>query len=131
MVTRLTVQTPARSAMVDITSQVREAVQASGVQDGVCHVFVSHTTAGLTVNEGSDPAVAADILTHLDKIVPWGAAYKHREGNSASHIKASLMGHAATVFVERGQLALGRWQAILLCEFDGPKEREVLVKVVG
>lgn len=131
MVGRFSVRTSARSETVDITGQIEEAVRASGVRSGVCYAFVPHTTAGITINEGADPAVAGDFITHLDKLVPWGAAYRHREGNAASHIKAGLVGTTATVLVEDGRLVLGVWQAIFLCEFDGPKEREVLVKVMG
>jgi len=128
--TRLRVRTSERSCMVDVTPQIRRAVDASGVQSGICLVCVPHTTAGVTVNEGADPAVVEDILTHLDKLVPRGAAYRHEEGNSAAHIKATLVGQSAEILVESRQLVLGTWQAIFLCEFDGPREREVLVKVV-
>jgi secondary thiamine-phosphate synthase enzyme len=129
MFTRFSVETAERAAMVRITEEVRRVVRASGVSSGVCHVYVPHTTAAVAVNEGDDPAVVRDVLTHLDKSVPWGASYEHREGNSAAHVKAALVGHAATVFVENGDLALGTWQAIFFCEFDGPRRREVWVKV--
>jgi len=129
--TRLRVHTSERSCMIDITPQVRRVVDASGVQSGICLVYVPHTTAGVTVNEGADPAVVEDILTHLEKLVPRGAAYRHEEGNSAAHIKATLVGQSAEILVESRQLVLGTWQAIFLCEFDGPREREVLVKVVS
>lgn len=131
MTVRFGVSTGDRACLVDVTEQVRGIVRATGVSAGICHVYVPHTTAGITVNEGADPAVAQDIVGHLDRDVPWGAAYQHFEGNSAAHIKAVLVGHAATVFVEEGDLALGTWQAIFLCEFDGPRQREVWVKVVA
>ena len=131
MIVKLQVGTAERACMIDITPKVRRAVQNSGVRAGVCHVFVPHTTAGIMVNEGADPAVAQDLVSHLDRAVPWGAAYQHAEGNSAAHIKAALVGNDAAVFVEDGDLALGTWQGIFFCEFDGPREREVWVKVVA
>ena len=131
MISKFQVGTAERACMIDVTSRVRRAVQESGVREGICHVYIPHTTAGVLVNEGADPAVALDLVAHLDRAVPWGAAYQHREGNSASHIKAALVGTSATVFVENGNLALGTWQAIFLCEFDGPRQREVWVKVVS
>jgi secondary thiamine-phosphate synthase enzyme len=100
------------------------------VHSGVCHVYVPHTTAGITVNEGADPDVARDIEAALDRLVPKDAGYRHAEGNSDSHVKSALMGSSATVFVAGGRLELGRWQGIFLCEFDGPRERTLRIKVV-
>jgi secondary thiamine-phosphate synthase enzyme len=131
VIVKFQVGTAERACMIDVTSRVRHAVQESGVREGICHVYIPHTTAGVIVNEGADPAVSQDLVAHFDRVVPWGAAYQHREGNSASHIKAAILGHAATVFVEGGDLALGTWQAIFLCEYDGPRQREVWVKVVA
>ncbi len=131
MIVKFQVGTAERACMIDVTPRVRRAVKDSGVRAGVCTVYIPHTTAGVLVNEGADPAVAQDLVAHFDRAVPWGAAYQHREGNSASHIKAAIVGHAATVLVEDGDLALGTWQAIFLCEFDGPRQREVWVKVVS
>ena len=131
MIVKFQVGTTERACMIDITQRVRRAVQESGVREGVCQVYVPHTTAGIIVNEGADPAVVQDILAQLDRFVPWGGNYQHREGNSAAHIKAALVGHAATVFVDEGALALGTWQAIFFCDFDGPRQREVWVKVVA
>lgn len=131
MITRLKVRTSERASFVDLTPQIRKVVAASDVKSGSCTVFVPHTTASVTVNEGTDPNVVRDLITHLDKLVPWGAAYQHREGNSAAHIKATLVGNSATLFVEDGDLMLGTWQSVFLCEFDGPREREVWVKVEG
>ncbi|HEX8959653.1 MAG TPA: secondary thiamine-phosphate synthase enzyme YjbQ [Solirubrobacterales bacterium] len=131
MIVKFQVGTAERACMIDVTPQVRRAIKDSGVRAGVCNVFVPHTTAGVIVNEGADPAVVDDLVGHFERAVPWGAAYQHREGNSASHIKAAILGQAATVFVEDGDLALGTWQAIFLCEFDGPRQREVWVKVVS
>lgn len=124
------VATASRSHMVDVTSRVREAVRKAGVKDGICLVYVPHTTAGVTINEAADPAVAADILEHLEKLVPRRGGYRHREGNADAHIKASLMGFSAAVPVVGGDLELGTWQGIFLCEFDGPRRRKVKVRVV-
>jgi secondary thiamine-phosphate synthase enzyme len=125
----LEVATSSRSQMVDITAKVREAVRQAGAESGICVVYMPHTTAGITINESADPAVAADILEHLEKLVPQGR-YRHREGNADSHIKASLMGSSVSIILEGGELALGTWQGVFLCEFDGPRRRRVKVKVV-
>ena len=126
---RLTVRTGRRIDMVDITAEVRRAVKESGVIDGVCHVFVPHTTAAVTINENADPDVVKDIEAHMAKLVPKDAGFSHAEGNSDGHIKSSLFGASETVFVEGGVLVLGTWQGIYLCEFDGPRNRNVLIKV--
>ena len=123
------VSTHRRSQMVDITERVAEAVTRSGVQEGLCHVFIPHTTAGVTINEGADPAVAADIESHLAELVPRERAFEHEEGNSDSHIKTVLVGPSCTAPVRDGKLALGTWQAIFLCEWDGPRTRRVEVAV--
>ena len=129
MVTQLSVSTHARAEMLDITSMVQQVVRASGTANGVCHVFAPHTTAGITINEHADPDVSRDLLTGLDRMVPWDATYRHTEGNAAAHIKASLMGSSVTIFVEKGQLRLGTWQGLFFCEFDGPRNRKVLVSL--
>jgi len=129
MVKTLGISTSARSQMVDITQEVAAAVLESGVTRGVCRVFVPHTTAAVTINESADPDVAADILAALDGLVPWNGGYRHGEGNSAAHIKASLVGPELTLLVEDGRLVLGTWQGVFLCEFDGPRKRKVLVRV--
>ncbi|MDA8216306.1 MAG: secondary thiamine-phosphate synthase enzyme YjbQ [Dehalococcoidales bacterium] len=126
----LSVRTHSRAEMLDITAQVEDAVRESGVADGVCYVYVPHTTAAITINENADPAVPRDILAHLEQLVPWDGPYSHGEGNAAAHIKASLLGASQSVFVREGRLALGRWQAIFFCEFDGPRSRQVSVEVV-
>ena len=123
------VRTARRAQLVDITDRVRKVVEAAGVRDGVCHVFVPHTTAGVTVNEGADPDVASDIVSHLGEIVPKEAAFEHAEGNSDSHIKTVLCGPSCAVPVRDGGLGLGTWQAIFLCEWDGPRARRVEVAV--
>jgi len=121
------VRTSKRTEFIDITSEVQGAVSAIGVEEGVCIVFVPHTTAGVTVNENADPSVTRDILKELNKIVPFEDGYTHGEGNSAAHIKSSLVGCSSTILVRGGRLALGTWQGIYFCEFDGPRSRQVWV----
>jgi secondary thiamine-phosphate synthase enzyme len=123
------VTTGRRAQLVDITERVAQAVERSEVRDGVCHIFVPHTTAGVTINEGADPDVAADIESHLAELVPKEAAFEHAEGNSDSHIKTVLVGPSCNTPVRGGKLALGTWQAIFLCEWDGPRTRNVEVGV--
>ncbi len=125
------VRTSAQSEFVNITRSVREAVKETGVSDGICIVFVPHTTAGVTINENADPSVVQDVIMELNKIVPFEDSYRHGEGNSPAHIKASLMGCSQSVFVESGELVLGTWQGIFFCEFDGPRNRQVHVKVIS
>jgi secondary thiamine-phosphate synthase enzyme len=127
--TSFEVHTRRRAQLMDITDKVAAAVAASGVQEGVCHVCVPHTTAGVTINEGADPDVAGDLEKHLAKLVPRDGGFEHAEGNSDSHIKAALIGPAVTAPVRGGELALGTWQAIFLCEWDGPRSRRVEVAV--
>jgi len=126
------VQTDQRDQMVEITDRVRRIVAASGVSDGVVVVYVPHTTAGITINENADPDVVHDFLKQLDVMVPWKQPfYRHAEGNSASHVKASMMGLAAHVIIDGGELVLGTWQGIWFCEFDGPRTRKVHVRVLS
>ena len=124
----LSIRTTRRVQTLDITGQVREAVTRSGVREGACVVFVPHTTAGLTLNENADPDVSADLETALSGIAPRDAAYRHAEGNSDAHLKASLVGSSVTLIVHRGSVVLGTWQGVHFCEFDGPRSRTVLVK---
>jgi len=127
---RIEVSTKHRDQFLEITSDVREVVAASGVQEGEVVVYVPHTTAGVTINENADPDVVHDMLKQLDQMVPWRQSfYRHAEGNSASHVKASMMGSSATVLIEGGRLQLGRWQGIYFCEFDGPRTRQAYVSV--
>ena len=129
---RLDVKTAQRSQMVDITDEVQLRVNKSGVKTGIATVYVPHTTAGITINENADPDVVHDFLKQLDVMVPWEQPfYRHGEGNSAAHVKASMMGSSVAVFVENGKLQLGRWQGIWFCEFDGPRTRSFLVKLVS
>ena len=123
------VRTTRRSHLVDITEQVAATVARSGAGDGVCHVFVPHTTAGVTINEGADPDVAIDIEAQLSRMVPREAGFHHAEGNSDSHVQTALVGPACIAPVRQGKLALGTWQAIFLCEWDGPRTRTVQVAV--
>ncbi len=126
----ISIRTHRQVEMVNITQQVRDFVAQSGVGDGLCLVYVPHTTAGVTVNEGADPDVMTDLIAALDRMVPEAAAYRHGEGNSPAHVKASLMGATATLIIEGGQLRLGTWQAVFFTEFDGPRTREAFLKVV-
>jgi secondary thiamine-phosphate synthase enzyme len=122
------VRTQAREEFVDITARVREELVSSGVKDGICYVYVPHTTAAVTINESADPCVKEDILMTLRKIVPDSLPYRHSEGNSPAHVKASLIGSSIKVIIKEGQLSLGTWQGIFFCEFDGPRSRSVFIK---
>jgi secondary thiamine-phosphate synthase enzyme len=122
-------RTSSRMEFVDITPQVDALVRQSGVTEGLCCVFVPHTTAGLTLNENVDPAVRQDILMELNRVVPFDDGYSHSEGNSAAHLKSSLMGQSLVVPISGGRLAVGPWQGIYFCEFDGPRQRRVYVAI--
>ena len=128
---RIRLRTRSAQCLEDVTQQVNEAVRASGVKEGVCHLFVPHTTAGLVINENDDPDVGRDLLEKLEALAPSDAPYHHYEGNAHAHIKSSLVGQSAAVPVAEGRLALGRWQGVFFAEFDGPRERELLVTVVA
>ena len=121
----IAVKTGARTELVDITAEVQAAVREAGIRDGLCMVFVPHTTAAVTINENADPTVKADILKVLNKVIPWDDGYRHAEGNSAAHIKSSLVGASELVAIAGGKLQLGTWQGIFFCEFDGPRRRKV------
>lgn len=121
------VRTQSKEAMEDITSKVIEEISSSGIQTGICAIFVPHTTAGVTINENADPSVMEDILMTLQKIVPDSLPYRHSEGNSPAHVKASLIGSSVNVLIDKGRLSLGTWQGIIFCEFDGPRNRRVIV----
>jgi|SRR5215475_2618458 len=126
----LHVRTDRRTQLVDVTNEVQRIVGKSGVEQGICHVYVPHTTAGVTINEHADPDVASDFEGVVDRLIPNRGPYRHAEGNSASHARTILTGASQQIFVEQGRLALGRWQGIFLCEYDGPRERTMQVKVV-
>lgn len=131
MITRLKVTTRSRVEFQDITSQVQEAISSSGVANGVCYVFVPHTTAGITINEHADPSVVMDISEQLNRMIPQHGDYRHLEGNAPAHIKASVVGSSQMLFIESGRLLLGTWQGLFFCEFDGPRQRTVFVKLVA
>jgi secondary thiamine-phosphate synthase enzyme len=130
LIHKIGVTTKSRVEFQDITRQVRDVVRSSGMEGGVCYVFVPHTTAAVTVNEHADPSVVEDIIAQLDVMVPRHSKYRHMEGNSPAHIKASLLGSTETLLVEGGELVLGTWQGVFFCEFDGPRSRKVFIKVV-
>lgn len=127
----IAVSTTRRTELLDVTAEVSRVVGDSGVSSGICTVYVPHTTAGVTVNENDDPNVARDIETALDRMVPKDKSYTHLEGNADAHIKSSLVGVSQTIQIENGKLLLGRWQAIFFCEFDGPRRRELWVRVLA
>jgi secondary thiamine-phosphate synthase enzyme len=125
----LSVKTDRRTQLVDVTAHVQKAVASSSVAEGICYLYVPHTTAGITINECADPDVARDVEGAMDRLVPVTGPYRHSEGNSDSHVKAILVGASQTVFVHGGKLAMGRWQGIFFCEFDGPRDRKLHVKI--
>ncbi len=125
------VKTSSRTEMIDITRSVQEAVKKSKVEDGICMIFIPHTTAAVTINENADPSVSHDLLMELNKIVPFEDRYRHTEGNSPAHIKASLVGPSLSVLIESGKIILGTWQGIFFCEFDGPRDRKIYIKVIS
>jgi len=127
---QLAVKTNSRFEMIDITNHVRSVLRESNVKSGICYVFVPHTTAAVTINENADPDVPRDIIMELDKVIPLHDNYRHMEGNSAAHIKSSLVGSSEMIFIENGSLVFGTWQSLFFCEFDGPRTRKVFVKVV-
>ncbi|WP_425590258.1 secondary thiamine-phosphate synthase enzyme YjbQ [Fictibacillus sp. B-59209] len=131
MLQKFTIKTHHRDEMIDITDTVRAYVQEQGVQEGLLYVYCSHTTAGITINENADPDVKSDMLMRLDEVYPWEhPKYRHAEGNTASHLKASTVGTSQMVFIHNGDLVLGTWQGIYFCEFDGPRSRNFFVKAV-
>ena len=130
MIRTLQVKSSKRTECIDVTPRIQESVQKSGVREGACHIFVPHTTAAVTINENADPSVMEDMIMELNRVVPFEDRYHHLEGNSAAHIKSSLIGCSQTVWVESGKLVLGTWQGIFFCEFDGTRSRKVYVKVV-
>ena len=125
----LELESDSRSQFIDITGQILQIVTTSGIKDGNCLIYIPHTTAGVTINEGADHSVVEDIITTLNNLIPWRNNYRHLEGNSSAHIKASLIGSSQLIPIRRGELALGTWQAIFICEFDGPRRRKVIVSV--
>jgi secondary thiamine-phosphate synthase enzyme len=127
---KISLTTRMRSELIDITDRVRGAVDQTKVKDGICYVVMPHTTAAITVNENADPSVGRDVLKAMDRLIPWDTIFEHAEGNSPAHIKASIVGSDKAFIIENGILKLGQWQGIFLCEFDGPRQRDVFVKVI-
>jgi len=127
----INVKSRTRTEFIDITEKIQEVLKETGVGSGVCNIFVPHTTAAVTVNEGADPTVQWDIQAFLNKMVPFEGDYHHREGNSSAHIKTALTGVSQTVLIDEGRLVLGTWQAIFFCEFDGPRYRRVALKIIS
>jgi len=130
MLKEIDVQTNTQTQIIDITAQIQKVVRESGISEGLCCVFIPHTTAGVTINENADPSVKHDIIMELNKVIPLNDHYSHLEGNSAAHIKASIIGSSVNVPVENNNLLLGTWQGICFCEFDGPRQRNVYVKII-
>lgn len=128
---QLTIKTESQTQMIDVTAQVQKALEDRNIKDGVCMIYVPHTTAAVTINESADPSVREDIVMVLNQIVPWKAGYRHAEGNSPAHIKTSLIGSSELVEVQNGRLVLGTWQGIFFCEFDGPRTRKLNVAMLG
>jgi len=125
----LSVKTREKTELIDITSDINQLIKKSGVDQGLCMLYVPHTTAAVTINESADPSVKSDILMVLNQIVPWEANYRHLEGNSPAHVKSSLMGPSELITIENRRLVLGTWQGIFFCEFDGPRTRKVHVRI--
>lgn len=127
---KFTVKTGRRTEMIDLTANLQAFITQSGVSEGLCCVYVPHTTAGIMINENADPTVCRDIETTLESLVPWQGDYFHSEGNSAAHLKSALLGCSQSIIIEQGRLALGTWQGIYLAEFDGPRQRQIWVKII-
>ena len=130
MLKEITIKTNTQTQILDITAQIQKVVSESGIAEGLCCVFVPHTTAGVTINENADPSVKHDIIMELSKVIPFNDNYSHLEGNSAAHIKASIIGSSVNVPVKNDNLLLGTWQGICFCEFDGPRTRKFYVKII-
>ena len=126
----ITVQTNARTEMIDITAAVQKMIREDAIESGICLVYTPHTTAAITINENADPDVPRDMLAALDRAVPLAANYRHTEGNSAAHVKSSLVGASELLIIEGGRLVLGTWQSVFFCEFDGPRTRKVYIKLI-
>lgn len=127
---KINVQTHSKTEFKDITDEIRKTVGENKIKDGICVIFAPHTTAALTINENADPSVKDDILAELDRLIPLNGRYHHAEGNSAAHIKSSIVGCSKSIIIENGTLLLGTWQGVYFCEFDGPRQREVWVKII-
>jgi secondary thiamine-phosphate synthase enzyme len=130
MVRYINVRSKSRNEFIDITEMVQEVVKEAGITKGICYLYVPHTTAGITINEGADPSVQRDIINALSRLVPHEMNYFHREGNADAHIKTTLVGSSLNVIVEEGKLLLGTWQSVFFCEFDGPRHRRIAIKFI-
>lgn len=128
---QLTIKTHNQTEMIDITNQVEQLLDGQALKDGICMIYVPHTTAAVTINESADPSVREDILMVLNQMVPWKAPYQHLEGNSPAHVKTSLIGSSELIQIKNGRLVLGTWQGIFFCEFDGPRTRKANVTILG
>ena len=126
----LSVKSKTRTQLIDITSQIQNTVRSSGILEGLCMLYVPHTTAAITINESADPSVASDIMMVLNEVIPWKADYRHLEGNSPAHIKSTLVGASEVIAIENSNLVLGTWQGIFFCEFDGPRTRKVHMRLM-
>jgi len=126
----LTVKSKTRTQLIDITAEIQKTVRSSGIIEGLCMLYVPHTTAAVTINESADPSVASDIMMVLNEIIPWKADYHHLEGNSPAHIKSTLVGTSEIIAIENGSLVLGTWQGIFFCEFDGPRTRKLHMRLM-
>jgi secondary thiamine-phosphate synthase enzyme len=126
----LSVKTSGRTELIDITSEIAKLVKKSDIREGLCMLYVPHTTAAITINESADPSVKSDILMVLNQVIPWEADYRHLEGNSPAHVKSTLVGASELVAIENGALVLGTWQGLFFCEFDGPRTRKVHVRIL-
>lgn len=130
MIRYLEVYTQKRTHFEDITAEIKEIVSQAGIEEGICYIYIPHTTAGVFINENADPDVKWDVEQTLEKLVPWEDRYKHIEGNAAAHIKSILVGTSASMPIHKGKLMLGTWQGIFFAEFDGPRTRKVIVKII-
>lgn len=130
MIRYINVKSRTRTEFIDITERVQEIINEEGVKEGICYIYVPHTTAGITINEGADPSVQRDIVLTLNRLIPFEGDYHHREGNADAHIKSTIVGVSQYIMIEQGKLSLGTWQAIYFCEFDGPRHRRVHLKIV-
>ena len=128
---QIRIKTRSRAELVDITSLVQKIVEKAGVEEGICYVYVPHTTAAVTINENADPSVCRDIENELNKLIPFDSSYSHREGNADAHIKSTLVGCSKTIFIQNNSLFLGTWQGIFFYELDGPRDRKVYVKIIA
>jgi secondary thiamine-phosphate synthase enzyme len=126
----LNIKSKAKTEFIDITDDIHEAIKESGVKSGICYIYAPHTTAGITINEGADPSVKRDILTTLNRLIPFEGDYQHMEGNSPAHIKSTIVGVSQVIVIEDSKAMLGTWQSVYFCEFDGPRHRRVIVKIV-